>query len=195
MMGREAVRRKDLEFAQKVYAHFLEEHNASDLALEALKGQAEAKIADGQPMEAITLLEDIANRFATMEDAAWANLRLADINIDKKDYESAYDRYSLVASVKDWRGEYTPEALYGMGQARLGLRQTEEGFAYFQNIYILYSGYPKWAAKGYIESAKCLRTLRKPDEALNTLKEMIDNEKLAALPEGKEARQLIQEWQ
>lgn len=195
MMGREAVRRKDLDFAQQIYAHFLEEHNSSDLALEALKGQAEAKISSELYNEAVPLLQDIGTRFAMLEDAAWANLRLADIHMRKKDYEAAYELYSLVASVKDWRGEYTPEALYGMGQAKLGLRQTEEAFAYFQNIYILYSGYPTWAGRGYIASAKCLRTLRKPDEAIATLREMLDTEKLAALPEGKEARQLLSEYQ
>ena len=155
MLGRESAKRPGgLEFAQTVYAHFLEHHYDSDLALEALKGQAEAKVEAGLSAEAIPLLEDISNRFATMEDAAWANLRIADIRLSKKDYQTAFEYYSLVASVKDWRGEYTPEALFGMGRAKQGMRQNEEAFAYFQNVYILYSAYHEWAARGYIASAR-----------------------------------------
>ncbi len=194
MMGREAAKRGNMDMANRIYDHFLEEHHSSDLALEALKGVAEAKMEQGKFDEAAVYLADIANRFATMEDAAWANLRLADIYTKKRKFEAAEALYTLVASVKEWSGEATPEALYGLGQAKLAQGKTDEATAYFENIYILYGGgYPAWGVKAYIARARALRKMGRTDDARTILQEMVDNETLAKMPGAKEARDLIAE--
>ncbi|MFT5123615.1 MAG: TolA-binding protein [Kiritimatiellia bacterium] len=194
MMGREASKRGNMDMANRIYDHFLDEHKDSDLALEALKGVAETKLEQGKLDEAAVYLTDIANRFATMEDAAWANLRLADIYTKKRNFEAAEGLYSLVASVKEWSGDATPEALYGLGQAKIAQGKTEEATAYFENIYILYGGgYPSWGVKAYIARARALVKLGRKDDAKAILQEMVDNERLSAVPEAKEGRELIEQ--
>jgi len=190
-MGREATARKDHGLAQKVYSHFLEFHESSDLVLEALVGKAEALLAQNKMDEALTLLDSIATRFATSEEAGWANIRMGDIYRKKNDLARALDHYSLVLSVKEWRGELWPEALYNTGEAMMQQGKPKEAFAMFQRIYVLYAGYPSWTAKAYLRSGEVLELLGDREAAKRTYQEMLAAPAINAQPEAEAVRKRL----
>jgi tetratricopeptide (TPR) repeat protein len=104
-------------------------------------------------------------------------------------HELAVEAYSELLAIREWRGPLTPEALYCIGNSKLELGETEEAFAYFQRIYVLYEQYTEWVAPAYAKSIECLSKLgSRTQDILNTYEEMLANEQVAATPEGKEAR-------
>jgi hypothetical protein len=50
-------------------------------------------------------------------------------------------------------------------------------------------------AKAYISAAESFEKIGKRQEAMDHLKEMLRNDKLQALPESKQAKQLLQKWE
>lgn len=191
LMGREAQAKGLLPFARKVYAFFLKHYSDSDLVVDALRGMAEVHLRENRPDEATKLLEEIANRFAMLPDAAWANLRLAEIKVQQGRYDEAVKVYNMVLAVKEWKGEAWAEALCGVGMAHMAEGKTQEAFAFFQRVYVMYGGYPQWAAKAYVQSAICLDKLGKADEAIQTLIEMLGDERFAKTEAAHEGRKML----
>ena len=78
--------------------------------------------------------------------------------------------------------------LYWIGSCRYEQGRTEEAFAFFQRVYVLYEGYPEWTSKAYEGSVNCLRKLGRQEEVIKTLREMAGNAAVAATPEGLRAK-------
>jgi tetratricopeptide (TPR) repeat protein len=104
-------------------------------------------------------------------------------------HELAIEAYNELLTIREWRGPLTPEALYCIGTSKLELGETEEAFAYFQRIYVLYEQYTEWVAPAYAKSIECLSRLGgRTQDIINTYEEMLANEQVAATPEGREAQ-------
>jgi hypothetical protein len=50
-------------------------------------------------------------------------------------------------------------------------------------------------ARSYIRAAESFDKMNKRSDGIQNLQEMLRNEKLQALPEAEQARQLLQKWQ
>jgi hypothetical protein len=75
---------------------------------------------------------------------------------------------------------------------KLELGEVQEAFAYFQRIYVLYEDYTEWVAPAYARSIECLQQLGgHSEDIISTYKEMLANEKVAATPEGRKARERL----
>ncbi|HEY1581897.1 MAG TPA: tetratricopeptide repeat protein, partial [Chthoniobacterales bacterium] len=70
--------------------------------------------------------------------------------------------------------------------------QWAEANAYFQRVYVGYQKFLSWVAKAYIASGESFEKLGKTQEAANTYRELLRNEKLANLGEATEARKRLQ---
>jgi hypothetical protein len=84
------------------------------------------------------------------------------------------------------------EALYGRGFCAMQDRQYMKACAYFERIYLMYSGYRTWAAKAYLRRAECLSRLGDGGKARETLEAMVADPACEGLPELAEAQAMLQ---
>ncbi len=191
LMGRIAEEKKNSEFARKVYEHFLEEFEDSDLILNALVGLSENRIQEERYVEAEELLRAITDRFPSMYEAAEAWIRLGDLYRMKGEFKEAEETYTLILSVKDWRGELWPRALLKLGDTHAENKAHDKANGFYQRVYVMYVGYPPQAAEAYVRSAEMLKAMGKNADAKKALQEMLDQAPLAAQPIAQEARAMI----
>ena len=81
--------------------------------------------------------------------------------------------------MREWRGEATAFSVYSLGQIAAKRGQWAEANAYFQRVYVGYQKFLPWVAKAYIASGESFEKLGKTQEATNTYRELLRNEKLA----------------
>src|SRR5204863_1440981 len=100
--------------------------------------------------------------------------------------------FEQVASVREWRGESTAFAVYSLGEIEAKRNNWAEANAYFQRVYVGYQKFLPWVAKAYMRSGESFEKLGKTQEAVNTYRELLRNEKLSSFAEAAEARQRLQ---
>ena len=100
--------------------------------------------------------------------------------------------FEQVASVREWRGESTAFSVYSLGEIEAKRGRWAEANAYFQRVYVGYQKFLPWVAKAYIRSGESFEKLGKTQEAANTYRELLRNEKLAGFTEAEEARKRLQ---
>jgi TolA-binding protein len=190
LMGREADATGQTELARAIYEHFLQHHGTSDFALDAHRWMTDRLIADGELERALATAREILRRWPAASEAGWAKKREGDILRALNEFERAIESYTTVLAVRQWR-QFWPESLYNIGLCYMQQNRLKEAFAFFQRVYVLYEGYPEWAARAYLRSAECLEKLGKPDEALATYRELLSKQALAETPEARTALRLV----
>ncbi len=106
--------------------------------------------------------------------------------------DEAQKAFEQVASVREWRGEATALSVYSLGQIAARRGQWAEANAYFQRVYVGYQKFLPWVAKAYIASGESFEKLGKTQEATNTYRELLHNEKLANFSEAAEAQKRLE---
>jgi len=106
--------------------------------------------------------------------------------------DEAQKGFEQVASVREWRGEATAFSVYSLGQIAAKRGKWAEANAYFQRVYVGYQKFLPWVAKAYIGSGESFEKLGKTEEAINTYREMLRNEKLSRFGETMEARKRLE---
>ncbi len=184
------------EAGQKAFAHdaferSLREFPDSEWNEEALLALARTARDEGDTETAHAHYTKLRELFPASESAALALEEQAQMHSAANRYREAIALLELILEVKEWRGEIWARALYQIGKNKLAMGETAEAFAYFQRVYVLYSAHRQWAARAYLESAKCLRILGKEPERIATLQEMLAVEEFKGLPEYGEAERLL----
>lgn len=96
---------------------------------------------------------------------------------------------------KDWRGEPTARAVFGMGETERVAGQLPEAIAYYQRVFVSWVRYPHWAAQAYLRAAECMDKLGKRDFAIRHLREMVRKiDRYGKLPEYQEAKKQLRAW-
>jgi len=128
-----------------------------------------------------------------------ATQRLKDISVGRAktllalgQLDEAQKGFEQVASVREWRGEATAFSVYSLGQIAAKRGQWAEANAYFQRVYVGYQKFLPWVAKAYIASGESFEKLGKRQEATNTYRELLRNQKLANFVEVAEARKRLE---
>lgn len=188
LMGRHAQERSLTNMALHIYEHFLTNFPTSEFAGDAYQTIAQQRLTAGRYAETVPLLKALVERFASTPHAPWAQKSLGDTYRLQKQYESAIAAYNTILSVKEWRGPLWPEAIYWIAQCLQAQGNHREAFAYYQRLYVLYDGYTAWAAKGYLQSARCLEQLQQNTQAIQTYRELLTKPELAQTPEFTEAQ-------
>ena len=106
--------------------------------------------------------------------------------------DEAQKGFEQVASVREWRGEATAYSVYSLGQIAAKRGKWAEANAYFQRVYVGYQKFLPWVAKAYIASGESFEKLGKVQEATNTYRELLRNQKLADFAETAEARKRLE---
>jgi tetratricopeptide (TPR) repeat protein len=157
--------------------------------LYVMNANLDALVQEGNYEDALVLSEEILMKFGYSRSVGWARKRRGDAYRFQGKHELAIEAYNELLTIREWRGPLTPEALYCIGLCKMELDDADEAFAYFQRIYVLYEDYTEWVAPAYAKSIECLTLLGgRTQDIINTYEEMLTNEKVAATPEGREAR-------
>ena len=132
-------------------------------------------------------------------DKSSAATKLKDLTLGKAGallglgrYDDAKKLFEQVAATREWRGEATAASVYSLGEIEAKQGRWAEANAYYQRVYVAYQRFLPWVARAYLGSAASLEKLGKPQDAINTYRDMLRNQKLADLPEAAEARRRLQ---
>ncbi len=184
--------KQQLEPAAKFYHRLLDEFPKSDNIDFAYNGLGEIAFQKKDLNTALRYFSDGTDRIAAAQ-------KLKDLTVGKAKTLLALDRYDeakkvfeQIASVREWRGESTAFAVYSLGEIEAKRGRWAEANAYFQRVYVGYQKFLPWVAKAYLRSAECFEKLNQQQEAANTYREMLRNEKLASFSEAQEARKKLE---
>src|SRR5438270_7483207 len=132
-------------------------------------------------------------------DKIAASQKLKDLTVGKArtllamgKLDEAKKVFEQVAAVREWRGESTAFSVYSLGEIEAKRERWAEANAYFQRVYVGYQKFLPWVAKAYIRSGESFEKMGKTQEAANTYRELLRNEKLAGFTEAQEARKRLQ---
>ena len=191
IMGREATARGKKELARSTYRTLLNEFGDSDFTVDALSGLAELDIVAGNYQKAEAHLSALIAKYPRLPAAAKSQKRLGDVFRLQGKPEHAIEAYNTLLSIREWRGPLFPEALYWIGICHLEKDRSDQAFAHFERIYLLYRAYGNWTAKAYWRGAECLLKLNQTSDAVTTLRELIADKSLQDFPETEAARKKL----
>ena len=133
--------------------------------------------------------------FGAEPHMGWAQIMKANTEFAMEKYDEAYNSYNTIMGVPEWRGPLFAEAMYGMGKSKLAEGDLETAHALFQRVYLLFKSYSdgEWAAKGYIAAADAAFKLGKEEEAIKTLKAMLEDEYTNKSPLAEQVREQLKQ--
>jgi tetratricopeptide (TPR) repeat protein len=137
-----------------------------------------------------TALEKIGASFKMKE----ATIGKARALLELGRYEESRKLFEQVASIKEWRGEATALAVFSLGEIEARQGRHAEAIAHYRRVFVAYQKFLPWVAQSYIKAAESFDKMGKRFDAIQNLREMLRNEKLSALPEAEQARELLAKW-
>ncbi len=197
-----AIARAQTNLAIKVANAIVADFTETDYALEARMFLAQCNLAAArsQPEGSITAkglmdaamghLNIVRGVFASSDEAARALLLLGEIHREQQRFEEADRCYQDVLGVRGWRNHW-PVALTGRGLCAEAKREWIKAAAFYERIYVMYSGYREATAKAYLRRAICLHRGYEDAKAIEVLHAMLDNEDLKIFAEYEQARRLL----
>ena len=197
-----AKARHQTNFAVRVANRIITDFTETDYALDARTLLADIALAQaaGEPAGsaraeklyagAIKNLTVVREVYATSPEAAAAMLKLGEIYTMQGKTDDADQCYKDVLGVRDWRPMW-PRALFGRGLCAEKKGDWLKAAAYYERIYVMYSGYRDITAKAYVARAKCLRRGYETKKAVETLRAMLACDDLKSFPEYKEAENIL----
>lgn len=180
-----------LDQARGFYERLMEEFPKSESIDFAYNGLGEIALQKNDLPKALRYFTDGTDKIA-------ASQKLKEITVGKAKTLLAMGRlvearknFEQIASVREWRGESTALSVYSLGEIEARQGRWAEANAYFQRVYVGYQKFLPWVAKAYMRSAESFEKLGKTQEAANTYRELLRNEKLTTFAEAEEARKKL----
>jgi TolA-binding protein len=184
----------DIERATAMFTKLREDYPKSEYLDFAYTGLGEIAFAKKDYAKALELFTYAIDTVAAAMKMKEATLGKARALMELQRYEESKKLFEQVASVREWRGDATANAVFSLGELEARQSRWAEAIAHYRRVFVAYQKYLPWVAKSYIRSAECFEKLGKRKDAVETLQEMLRNEKLEKLPEFQEAKKKLQEW-
>ncbi|MBA2431082.1 MAG: tetratricopeptide repeat protein [Chthoniobacterales bacterium] len=194
LLGRAAdylLARQKTEEARAFYQYLMDEFPNSDSIDYAYHGLGEIAFRKGEYPRALRLFSDATDKIIAAAKLKDVTLGKAKTLLALDQLEEARKVFEQVAAVREWRGEATAFSVYSLGEIEARRGRWAEANAHFQRVYVGYQKFLPWVAKAYLRSAESFEKLGKTQEAANTYREMLRNEKLATFAEAEEARRKL----
>jgi len=187
--------RKDYSRAKEILDVFAMKFEDSEFMRPAFKLRGFELYRAGRYDAALELIAEAQGRYGTDYDVAWAQLMKGEINIQQARYEAARSNLIAVLNVTGWRGESYAEATHLLGQAEEAAGNLLKAHGWYQRVYVQYKGYAEgaWAAKAYLNSARCLKGLERTQDARNTYRAMLFDKYVNQLPQALQAQEELGE--
>jgi TolA-binding protein len=191
-VGDALLAQKDWDKAHAYFQYLKDTFPKSDFLDFAYNGFGEIAYAKKDYPAALQFFTDAI-------DKAGATQKLKDVTVGQAKtllamgrFEEAKKLFEQIAATREWRGDATAYSIYSLGEIEQKQGKLPEAIAYYQRVYVAYGRYLQWVAKAYINSAECFKKLGKNQEATNTYREMVHNDKLSAFPEYQIARKQLE---
>jgi TolA-binding protein len=195
LLGRVAdhlLEAKKLDRARDFYQRLMDEYPKSEYIDFAYNGLGEIALQKGDHNKALRYFTDATEKIA-------ASTKLKDVTLGRGkallamgNLDEAKKVFEQVAAVREWRGEATAFSVYSLGEIEARRGRWAEANAYFQRVYVGYQKFLPWVAKAYMASGESFEKLGKMQEAANTYRELLRNEKLATFAEAQQARKKLE---
>ena len=184
---------KDYSRAEEILTLFLNHFEDSEFMRSAYKLRATDLYLNGEPTEALKLVDDAQALYGADTDMAWAQLMKGQLEEKLGDLETARKTLRKVFGVRFWRGASYAEAACRLGELEESAGNLKRAFAWYQRTYTLYKGYAKgyWAAEAYLNSARVLKALGLYEDAHNTYRAMLYDKYVNTLPQAETAHQEV----
>lgn len=190
-VGDHLLAKNELELAKSFYSQIVSTHGRTIFADFGYTGLGEIALRENDPQIAL-------QHFNNAIDLAGARFKLREATLGQAKALLALNRlddarkmFEDVASNRAWRGEATAESIFSLGEIHMR-RGTNDDIAlaqaHFQRVYISYRRFIPWVAKAYLRSTDAFEQLGQTQEAVNTLREMLRDDRLRDLPEYNQAR-------
>ncbi len=174
------------------YQRLLDEYPKSQMIDFAYNGLGEIACQKKDYQKALRYFADGMEKIAAAQKLKEISLGRARTLLALGKLDEAQKGFEQVASVREWRGEATACSVYSLGLIAARRDKWAEANAYFQRVYVGYQKFLPWVAKAYIGSGESFEKLGKTQEATNTYRELLRNDKLANFSEAVEARKRLQ---
>ncbi|MEI6493822.1 MAG: tetratricopeptide repeat protein, partial [Verrucomicrobiota bacterium] len=181
----------DTARAEKFYRALQAMYPRGDVVDFAYAGLGEIALRNGDAQGALILFDEAIDKGVAGQKLRELTLGRSMALLSLGRLDDARKGFEQVASVREWRGEATAQAVYSLGEIEFKQGRWAEANAVFQRVFVAYQKFLPWVAKSYLASADCLEKLGKPADAIRTYQEMLRNQKLAALPETATARERL----
>ncbi len=173
-----AISTGNYEQMKRLSDYFIDNFEDSDLLWHAYHARTLALMEKKDYPGALAAIDVAQGLFGVEPFMGWAQILKGKARYAMGDFEEAENEYNMALNVPPWRGPVFAEAMYGMGECRLATSDFEGAHNFFQRTYLLFKAYDdgEWAAKGYLAAADCLMKLGRKDDAVKTLKSMLNDE-------------------
>lgn len=180
------------EQAAAIYQKLLDEYPKSDSADFAYNGLGEIALRKNDFANALRYFTDGTEKITASQKLKELTIGRGQALLALNRLDEAKKVFEQVASVREWRGESTAFSIFSLGDIEAKRGHWAEANAYFQRVYVGYQKFLPWVAKAYMRSGESFEKLGKAQEAANTYRELLRNEKLATSNEAQEARKRLE---
>ena len=167
-------REKRLDFAIQAWNNILINYPNDDATIVAYMRLADVSAEKGEKEDALNYLEQIATLFPGSPKVPAVILRQGEILSEIDRGQEAREKYQYILRVPDWRGVLHARALYQTGQSYMAENAFAQAHGFFERTFLGYPHLAKWSALAYLEDAEALLGLSAGQDAINTLKEAIE---------------------
>ncbi len=181
-----------LDQAEGFYQRLINDFPKSQMVDFAYNGLGEIAYEKKDYPKALKYFSDGLDKIAASQKLKEISVGRAKTLLALGKLDEAQKGFEQVASVREWRGESTAFSVYSLGEIAARRGKWAEANAYFQRVYVGYQKFLPWVAKAYIGSGESFEKLGKTQEATNTYRELLRNEKLANFAEAAEARKRLE---
>lgn len=195
LLGRAAdhlLAKGKLDPARALFQYLMDEFPKSESIDFAYNGLGEIAFQKGDHTRALRYFSDATDKIAAASKLKDVTLGKGKTLLAMGNLDEARKVFEQVAAVREWRGDATAFSVYSLGEIEARQGRWAEANAFFQRVYVGYQKFLPWVAKAYLRSAESFEKLGKPQEAANTYRELLRNEKLAAFTEAAEARKKLE---
>jgi TolA-binding protein len=190
-LGDYLLRAEKFDQAPGFYQRLLDDFPKSQTVDYAYNGLGEIAYQKKDFPKALSYFTDGAVKIAAAQKLKEISLGRARALLALGKLDEAQKAFEQVAAVREWRGEATACSVYSLGQIAAKRGKWAEANAYFQRVYVGYQKFLPWVAKAYIASGESFEKLGQIQEATNTYRELLRNEKLSDFNEATEARKRL----
>lgn len=162
---------------QILFDYFVANYEESDLLWHAYRAKTYNNLAKEDYREVLWSIDEAQSMFGAEPFMGWAQILKADTEYKMNKLTEAEASYNMVMGVPEWRGPLFAQAMFGMGNCRQAAGDLEAAHSFYQRVYLLFKSYAdgEWAAKGYLASADILIKMGREEDAINTLKAMLED--------------------
>src|SRR4030095_9894614 len=193
-VGDYILARGDTAKAGVYYSRLKEDFLRSEYLDFAYTGLGDIAYREKQYDKALELYDTALEKVGAVFKLKEATLGKARTLIELARYDEAKKLFEQVASIKEWRGDATAEAVYHLGEIEFRQGRYNEAIAHYRRVFVAYQKFLPWVARAYLRTAESFDKAGKRYEGIKNLQEMMRNEKLNGLPEMQQGRDLLPRW-